>query len=186
MVWRDAFTRQAKKEGYKARSVWKLKELDKKYQVFKKRDNVVDLGCYPGSWLKYAKQQVGTGTVIGIDLKTIPKLKEDVIFLKKDIFDLTQQDIQTHVDHVDVVLSDMAPSTTGIRDVDQNASIDLAQQAFEVAKELDASVFVCKYFQGPDSDEFIRELRQYFEKVKSYKPKSSRGKSIEMYVVCKK
>ena len=183
MVWKDTFTKQAKKEGFQARSVFKLKEIDKKYCIFRKGDNVLDLGCFPGSWLQYAKQQVGDGVVIGIDLKKIPKLNEEIMFIQKDIFELEKRDLP--VDRINVVLSDMAPSTTGVRDIDQAASIDLAYQAFETAKKLKAMVFVCKYFQGPESDDFLKELKQYFAVVKTFKPRSSRGKSIEMYAIGK-
>ena len=119
MAWKDTFTRQAQKEGYQARSIYKLKELDKKFNIFRKGDNVLDLGCFPGSWLQYAKRQVKNGTVIGVDLKPIPKLKEDIIFIKKDVFDLEREDIP--VEEINIVISDMAPSTTGVRDIDQAA-----------------------------------------------------------------
>ena len=184
MAWKDTFTRQAQKEGYQARSIYKLKELDKKFNIFRKGDNVLDLGCFPGSWLQYAKQQVKNGTVIGVDLKSIPKLEEDTIFIKKDVFDLESKDIP--VEEINIVISDMAPSTTGVRDIDQAAAMDLSQRAFDIAKGCKAKVFVCKYFQGPETDVFIKELKQYFAVVKTYKPKSSRAKSIEMYVICKK
>jgi len=186
MAWRDVFTREAKRLGYTSRSIFKLKEINKRYRVFRKGDNVVDLGCYPGSWMQYAKQKVETGVVIGVDTKQIPQLKEEVIFVKKDVFVLEKKDIEKYVTHVEVVLSDLSPSTTGFRDIDQRASIELAEQAFEIAKGLRAKVFVCKYFQGPESDAFVQGLRTYFKIVKTYKPKSSRGKSIEMYAVCKK
>jgi len=183
MAWKDTFTRQAQKEGYQARSIYKLKELDKKFNIFRKGDNVLDLGCFPGSWLQYAKRQVKNGTVIGVDLKPIPKLNEDIIFIKKDVFDLEREDIP--VEEINIVISDMAPSTTGVRDIDQAAAMDLSQRAFDIAKDCKAKVFVCKYFQGPESDEFIKDLRDYFNIVKTFKPRSSRGKSIEMYAIGK-
>jgi len=144
MAWKDTFTKQAKKEGFRARSVFKLKEIDKKYRIFRKGDNVLDLGCFPGSWLQYAKQQVGEGVVIGIDLKKIPKLNEEVMFIQKDIFELEKQDLP--VDRINVVLSDMAPSTSGVRDIDQAASIDLAYQAFETAKKTKGNGFCLQIF----------------------------------------
>ena len=183
MAWKDVFTKQAKSAGYEARSVFKLKEIDKKYNIFRKGDNVVDLGCYPGSWIQYAQEKVGDGIVIGIDLKQIPPLRQDVVFIKKDVYDLDRGDFDVEIN---VVLSDMAPSTTGIRDIDQGASLDLAYCALGIAKMVRAKVFVCKYFQGPESDEFVKELKGYFGFVRTFKPKSSRSKSIEMYAVCKK
>lgn len=189
---KDYFYYKAKKENYPARSVYKLEEIDKSYHIFKKGFKVLDLGCSPGGWTKYCSEKVGgDGKVVGVDKQEL-KLHglENVVFLEEDIFKLDIEKIKQSSPNFDVVLSDMAPSTTGIREVDQARSLELAKQAFSIAQKLlkPKGHFVCKIFQGQDVKAFLKEVELHFETVKIVKPESSRKESFEVFItaLCKR
>ena len=135
---KDHFYFKAKKENYPARSVYKLKEIDKKYRIIKKGYSILDLGAAPGSWAKYCSEIIGSnGLVIGIDKENVKmQLPDNVTFFKQDVNNLDLEKIKSTSSSFDVVLSDMAPATTGMRDVDQIRSLELVQKAFSIAKEL--------------------------------------------------
>ena len=183
--WQDHYTRQAKKDKYPARSVYKLKEIQQKNRVIHKGDAVLDLGCAPGSWLKYAAEVVGPGgRVVGIDLKPVTiALPEQVEVLTGDIFDLLD-DLKNGPGY-QVVLSDMAPATTGNKHVDAARSMGLCEAALYVAREVlkPGGRFVCKIFQGPDFKAFSEEVRKRFQKQKIFKPQSSRKASREIFII---
>lgn len=178
---KDYFYKKAKKERYPARSVYKLEEIDKKYHIIKSGYKVLDLGASPGSWMKYCSQKVGErGLVVGIDKEKIKiDLPSNARFIQEDVFRL---DISQGFD---VVLSDLAPSTTGTREVDQARSIELVRQAFSIAQKAlqKGGHFICKVFQGPDVKGFIDSIRPRFEWVKFIKPVGSRKESFEIYIV---
>ena len=187
--WADHYTRQARKENYPARSVYKLQEIQKRYRLLRPGSRVLDLGCAPGSWLKYAAQAVGPqGSVLGLDLKPVNMvLPGNAHVVVGDISDLPSEVVEMLNRGFHCVLSDMAPATTGHRDVDAARSLNLCESALAVAQEylLPGGGFVCKIFQGPDSTAFIEDVKQQFQRCHIYKPQSSRKASREIFVIGK-
>ncbi|MEM4244985.1 MAG: RlmE family RNA methyltransferase [Candidatus Nanoarchaeia archaeon] len=182
---RDYYTKKSREEGYYARSVYKLKELNEKYQLIKGGDKVLDLGCSPGGWVQAALEIVGKeGMVIGIDMEKAKVKAENFKFIQGDVYD---KKIIEDLEKVDVILSDMAPKTSGIREMDQERSYDLAKQALSIAKKKlkSSGNFVCKIFQGKNYQKFINEVKKEFQFVKTSKPEASKSESKEMYVVAK-
>jgi len=182
----EFYTRKAKEEGYPARSVYKLKEIDEKYKIFKKGDKVLDLGAAPGSWLLYISNKIGErGKVIGIDIEEIkiPK-KNNIIFLKKDVFSLTGDDFR---EKFDVLVADLSPKTSGVKSVDVAKSLELSKKALEIAKEFskEGGSFICKVFEGEGSSEFLKQTSASFEFAKRFKPKAVRKESKEFYIAAK-
>ncbi len=180
---KDHYFHKAKQEGYPARSVYKLKEAQNKYRFLKKGQRVLDLGASPGAWTKYAWQVVGRkGQVFSVDLKPLSARPPSVIFIQQDVFALDLGDLRGF----DVVLSDMAPSTTGRRDVDHVRQIGLAERALEIAQTvlLPGGDFFCKVFEGQELLSFRRACEQCFKKVRVFKPKSSRSESVELFLLC--
>lgn len=185
--WDDHYTRQAKKEKYPARSVYKLKEIQQKHRLIKPGDKVLDLGCAPGSWLLFAAELTGKdGQIAGIDLKPVtgplpPHVRVitgDVLSPDKDMVDALGRDFN-------VILSDMAPATTGIKRVDAARSFNLCEAALNVAKAClkQGGAFVCKIFQGEDFNTFLDMIGEVFQTCKIYKPRSSRKASREIYII---
>lgn len=186
-VRKDKFHQRAKREGFRARAVFKLEELDKAHDLFRRGDRVLDLGCAPGSWLQYAAPRIGDGgAMVGIDRVAIPMVR-GARLLVGDVFVVTPEELRGDLAAFDVVLSDMAPDTTGIRHVDQTRSEALFERALEIATATLApgGRFVGKLFQGPDFKKLIDACRAAFETVKQVKPESSRQFSIEQYIVAK-
>lgn len=183
----DRFHQRAKAEGFRARAVFKLEELDRAHQLFKRGDRVLDLGCAPGSWLQYAASRIGDdGHMVGIDRVPVPGVR-GARTLVGDVFTVTPEELRGDLPAFDVVLSDMAPDTTGIRHVDQARSEALFERALELAEATLAPTgyFVGKLFQGPDFKRLIDRCRAGFDVVKQVKPESSRQFSIEQYIVAK-
>lgn len=184
---KDPFRVKAKEDGYPARSVYKLIEIQKKFKLLRGRQRIVDFGCHPGSWLRFCSQTVGPeGRVLGMDLKnpTIP-LAPNVSFLKADLLAVPEARIKEWAGPVDVVLSDLSPKTSGIKWLDHQRSLDLNQRALELAflilkKGGDA---VLKIFEGEGTKGFIKKMTERFEQVQIHKPKSSRQESPEMYLI---
>lgn len=181
----DRYSKKAKQEGYHARSVYKLEEIDKKYQVFRNGLKVLDLGAYPGSWSQYALKKVGpTGKVVGIDIENLEtSLGSNYTFLHRSILE-AELDLGSFAPF-DVVLSDMAPRTTGIKSQDVYLSLELTAMAAQSAEKYmkHNGVFIAKIFQGEDFDEFYKDLRTRFAKMKSIKPEAVRAQSKEIYVI---
>jgi len=182
--WQDHYSQQAKKERFPARSVYKLEEIQKKHRLLKKGDTVLDLGCAPGAWLLYAAKQTGPeGRVVGIDLKPVSiQVSSHIKIITADVFTL---DIDSLEKDFNVVLSDMAPATTGHKAVDAARSYNLCETALRIAQAslLPGGAFVCKIFQGPDFNLFLDAARTGFARVKIFKPQSSRKASKEIYVI---
>ncbi|MBL0717053.1 MAG: RlmE family RNA methyltransferase [Desulfosarcina sp.] len=183
--WEDHYTRKAKKDKYPARSVYKLEEIQKKFRVIKKKDSVLDLGCAPGSWLIYAAELTGlTGSVVGIDIKQIRiNLPGHITIYTGDM--LSQNSFFSEKKQFNVVLSDMAPSTTGNKHLDSTRSFNLAMAALECAQQRlkPGGKFVCKIFQGEDFNFFLDLVKKNFNNVKIFKPQSSRKASREIYII---
>ncbi|MCF8095973.1 MAG: RlmE family RNA methyltransferase [Desulfobacteraceae bacterium] len=183
----DYYARRAKKEHFPARSVYKLSEIQNKYRVLKPGGTVVDLGCAPGSWLRYAADVVGdSGCVIGIDPKGADiAISANMFIFQEDINELSFDAWRVIDRGVDAVLSDMAPATTGRKDVDAARSEQLCEMALYVADRalLTDGVFVCKIFQGGGFKAFSESVRVRFEKMKIYKPASCRKDSREIYII---
>jgi 23S rRNA (uridine2552-2'-O)-methyltransferase len=183
----DHFHQKAQKSGFRARAVFKLEEIDRAHGLFSPGDRVLDLGCAPGSWLQYAGSRVGPkGTLVGIDRAAIPGVA-GARLLVGDVFTVTPEELRGDLDAFDVVMSDMAPDTTGIRHVDQARSEALFERALEIAQLTLApgGRFVGKLFQGPDFKRLTEAVRKSFAAAKVQKPDSSRQISIEQYVVGK-
>ena len=175
----DELSRKAKEEGYRARSVYKLKELDEKFNLIKPGMTVLDLGAAPGSWLQYAKERIGAeGKVIGIDLQEIEPI-EGVKTIQADITN------DLDLPNADLILSDLAPSTSGVKDVDQWRSIELNQAVEKIAEQVlkPGGVCVMKVFRGADFDDFLRSLKTKWETVKTAQVKASRDRSREVYIL---
>ncbi len=181
----DRYTQQAKAEGYLARSVYKLEEIDERFHLFRHGQKVVDLGCSPGSWLVWASERVGTsGKVLGIDI--LEPGPVDVPFLVQDIFDTDPEVFREALGgDADVVLSDMAPRTTGNPLGDHVRQIELATRALEVAVALlkPGGHFVVKVFDGEDAHAYVQSIRPCFDKVKRVRPEAVRTQSREFFVV---
>jgi 23S rRNA (uridine2552-2'-O)-methyltransferase len=182
----EFYTQKAKEQNYPARSVYKLGEIDKKYKIFKKGDSVLDLGCFPGSWLLYIAEKIGeNGCVIGIDVEKIKiPLKKNISFINKSIFEFREPDFKSKFDSI---VSDMAPKTTGVDFIDAGKSFELSQEAFRMVKLFlkPGGNFVCKIFDSQLSQELFREVQKSFEFSKRFKPKAVIKKSREFYIVAK-
>jgi 23S rRNA (uridine2552-2'-O)-methyltransferase len=184
---RDRFHRQAKREGYLARAVYKLAEIDEKHAIFDKGTvRVLDLGCAPGSWLQYAREQIGERAVlVGLDRGPLQKPPPGARIVVGDVMTIDPAVLRGDVPAFDVVLSDMAPDTSGIRHLDQARSEALFERALEIATLVLApgGNFVGKLFQGPDFKKLTEAVRARFATAKAAKPASSRQISIEQYVI---
>jgi len=181
--WEDHYSRRAKKERFPARSIYKLQEIQKKYNLIRKGGKVLDLGCSPGSWLMYAANLTGdAGRVVGIDLK--PVSVQVPSHVRTYVGDILSMDDAIGKDF-NVVLSDMAPATTGIKSVDAARSFHLCQAALSIAQNVlkPGGSFVCKIFQGEDFKEFSDAVKANFQTQKTFKPESSRKASKEIYII---
>jgi 23S rRNA (uridine2552-2'-O)-methyltransferase len=185
--WEDHYSRRAKKERFPARSVYKLQEIQKKYNLIKKGDHVLDLGCSPGSWLLYAANLIDNkGKIVGIDLKPVSiKVPSHARIFTSDILSIDNKLFESIEKDFNVVLSDMSPDTTGNKVVDAARSFQLCYAALDIAKNLliPGGSFVCKIFQGEDYTKFIDVVRKNFNKYRTFKPQSSRKASKEIYVI---
>jgi len=187
---KEHFYKQAKRVGYRARSAFKLKQIQNKFKLLKKGDIVIDLGAAPGGWSQVAKEIVGEkGKVIGIDLLQINPIN-DVTFLQGDMTDETSvHKIISLIDDkkADVVLSDMSPDISGNYSVDQARSVFLCEQALKTVESVlkSGGNFVCKVFVGEDLQDFLQKLNEKFNLIKRFSPSASRKSSSEVYVIAK-
>ena len=185
---RDIYVRQSKVDGYRARSAYKLIEINEKFKIFQNGMSVVDIGAAPGSWSQYVSKVIKNGTLISVDLKKMEDIQNS-IQIEGDFTDLnTQYKIKKYIkDEVDVVLSDMAVNTTGIKNVDSIQTGELCEEAMIFAKELlsKKGMFVSKIFMGSSFNEIVALGKKIFKEVKVFKPKSSRKDSKESFIICK-
>ena len=186
---RDIYVRQSKVDGYRARSVYKLIEINNKFKIFKDGFTVVDIGAAPGSWSQYAFKTIKNGKLISIDLKKMEPISNSIQIQGDFIEENTQQEIKKKINNkVDVVMSDMAINTTGIKNIDSIQTGELCKEAIFFAKEIikNNGFFISKIFMGVTFNEIVNEGKKYFKEVKVFKPKSSRKYSKESFIICKK
>ena len=185
---RDIYVRQSQVDGYRARSAYKLIEIDEKFKIFKNGISVIDLGASPGSWSQYISRTVKSGRLVSIDLKGMEEI-ENTIQIKGDFTDLDSQEKIKNLfkSKVDVVVSDMAVNTTGIKDIDAIYTGELAMEAMNFSKEMlvNEGRFVSKIFLGSSFNEIVALAKKIFKEVKVFKPKSSRKESKESFIICK-
>ena len=174
---RDKFTRKAKYEGYFARSVYKLKDIQTKFKVIRAGDKVLDLGAAPGSWTQYVDELGAKVDAVDVtEVKFGNCIKVDIY--SDSLFEKISKEY-------DIVLSDLAPKTVGIRTLDNEDSYDLSMKALEIAKKVlkKNGKFVCKIFQSEFSPKFVKEVKKTFFTTKIVKPVGSRKRSKEFYIV---
>ena len=185
---RDIYVRQSKVDGYRARSAYKLIEIDEKFKIFKGGMSVIDIGAAPGSWSQYASKKIKNGKVISIDLKKMEEIK-NTVQIKGDFTEVdVQQKIKSFVNKkTDVIMSDMAVNTTGIKDIDSIQTGELCKEAMIFSKDLisDKGFFISKIFMGGSFNEIVALGKKIFKEVKVFKPKSSRKDSKESFIICK-
>ena len=185
---RDIYVRQSQVDGYRARSAYKLIEIDEKFKILKNGISVIDLGASPGSWSQYIARTVKSGRLVSIDIKGMEEI-ENTIQIKGDFTDLESQEKIKSLfkSKVDVVVSDMAVNTTGIKDIDAIYTGELAMEAMNFSKEMlvKEGRFVSKIFLGSSFNEIVALGKKLFKEVKVFKPKSSRKESKESFIICK-
>ena len=185
---RDIYVRQSKVDGYRARSVYKLIEIEEKFRIFKGGMTVIDIGAAPGSWSQYASKIVKNGKIISIDLKKMEKIN-NTFQIKGDFTDYeTKTLIKSYINKkTDVVMSDMAVNTTGIKDIDAIQTGELCKEAMIFSKEIisEKGFFISKIFMGRTFNEIVALGKKIFKEVKVFKPKSSRKNSKESFIICK-
>jgi len=185
---RDIYVRQSQVDGYRARSAYKLIEIDEKFKILKNGISVIDLGASPGSWSQYISRTVKSGRLVSIDIKGMEEI-DNTIQIKGDFTDLDSQEKIKGLfkSKVDVVVSDMAVNTTGIKDIDAIYTGELAMEAMNFSKEMlvKEGRFVSKIFLGSSFNEIVALGKKLFKEVKVFKPKSSRKESKESFIICK-
>ena len=185
---RDIYVRQSKVDGYRARSAYKLIEIDEKFKVFKGGITVVDIGAAPGSWSQYASKVVKSGKIISIDLKAMEPIG-NTLQIQGDFTDSKIKDeiIKNLQKKAEVVMSDMAVNTTGIKNIDAIYTGELCKEAMIFSKDIisDNGFFISKMFMGGTFNEIVAQGKSIFKEVKVFKPKSSRKDSKESFIICK-
>lgn len=185
---KDHYFKKAKEQNFAARSIFKLEEIDQKLKIIKSGQQILDLGASPGSWSQYCSQKIGVkGRILGVDLNPVQVKLPNATFIHADLRDLNLQEIfSAHgFDKFDVVLSDMAPKTTGIRNTDQARSLELCELAFTVAEKflLKGGHFVCKLFHSDDFTKMKELIKGSYQKFEAIKPDSTRKISKEIFLV---
>ncbi len=186
----DFFFHKAKKEGYLARSVYKLMEMDQKFKLIQNGSQVIDLGCAPGSWLKYLSEKVGPkGHVLAVDKTEIAIKEKNIFFIQSDILESNFAEISETIkkmgwqEKFDGVFSDLAPNTSGVKDIDSARSYELCSQAWEWTKFFlkPRGIFLMKIFEGSDSEKLFSEIKKQFYISRKFRPKATRPQSREVY-----
>ena len=186
---RDAYVKQSKVDGYRARSAYKLIEIDEKFKIFKGGMSVIDIGAAPGSWSQYAFKVAKSGRLISIDLKALEPIGKTIQIQGDFTDEEIQNEIKKHIStKVDVVMSDMAVNTTGIKNIDSIQTGELCIEAMFFAKNIlkGNGFFVSKIFLGGTFNEIVAQGKKYFKEVRVFKPKSSRKDSKESFIICSK
>jgi 23S rRNA (uridine2552-2'-O)-methyltransferase len=186
---KDHYFKKAKELNFAARSVFKLEEIDHKFKILKPNQNILDLGASPGSWSQYCSQKIGDGgRVLGVDLSPIQVKLKNAVFIQADLRDLNLENI--FKEHgfepvFDLVISDMAPKTTGIRSTDQARSMELCELALDIARRFlkPGGNFVCKLFHSDDFKLLRENMKKTFDRVEAVKPDSTRKISKEIFLV---
>ena len=185
---RDIYVRQSKIDGYRARSAYKLIEINEKFKIFKGGMSVIDIGAAPGSWSQYVSKVVKSGKIISVDLKEMEKIINSTQ-IKGDFTEKSTQDkIKKYLNKKsDVVMSDMAVNTTGIKNIDSIYTGELCKEAMIFSKDVisEKGFFISKIFMGGTFNEIVALGKKIFKEVKVFKPKSSRKDSKESFIICK-
>ncbi len=187
---KEHFYKQAKQVGYRARSAFKLQQIQNRFHLIPNNGIVLDLGAAPGGWSQVAKELVGTqGIVIGVDLSSIKPI-DDVQFLQGDVTKtetLDQIKDLMNGKNADVIISDMSPDISGNYSVDQARSVWLCESALHVVTQLlqPGGHFICKIFEGEDTKAFIEKVKHQFMVVKTFSPEATRKSSSEVYIIAK-
>lgn len=186
----DAMNRKAKDQGFAARSVFKLEEIDKRFKILRRGNRVLDLGACPGSWSQYALKKIGPGgLLVAVDLNPLRADLPGAVVLTQDAFALEPERLAEVTDGrappFEAVISDMAPNTTGVPFRDHVASVELCDRALELACRMlvPGGSFVCKVFQGEDEPALRQRIKAKFDAVKALKPKGTRSRSVEIFLV---
>lgn len=187
---KDHYYRKAKKEKYRSRASFKLKQLNKKFNIIKRGDVVLEIGAAPGGWTQVLREIVTEkGFVLGVDLKNIKPLKfENVKTIKGDFTkDEVIDEIKGIIHGADAVVSDASPDISGVWDIDHFRSVELSRGALSIARDIlkPGGNFLVKVFQGAETEEFFREVKETFRYTKRTKPKASREQSSEIYIAAK-
>ena len=186
---KDIYVRKSKVDGYRARSAYKLIEINEKFKIFKGGMIVLDIGAAPGSWSQYASKVIKNGKIISIDLKEMEEIK-GTIQIKGDFTDPNiQKKIRSYTSkEIDVVMSDMAVNTTGIKNIDSIQTGELCKEAIVFSKEVISNngFFISKIFMGETFNEIVALAKKIFKEVRVFKPQSSRKESKENFIICKK
>jgi 23S rRNA (uridine2552-2'-O)-methyltransferase len=185
---KDHYRKLAKDQGLRARSAYKLQQLNDSYHILKKGSKVVDLGCAPGGWLQIATRLVGpNGRVVGIDIKPVEPVAGAIVLEGS----IEEPEMKSKISEIlrgeaDVLLSDLAPNVSGVWDIDHARQISLTQTALQFASTIlrEGGSAIFKVFEGDMLNDLRAELRQHFGKVQLSKPSASRQESSELYTVC--
>ncbi len=184
----DIYVRESKNQGYRARSVYKLIEINEKFKIFKNGISVIDLGAAPGSWSQYCSRVIKQGRIVSIDLKKMEKI-DKIVQINGDFTEtfIREKIKKLFNSKVEVVLSDMAANTTGIKNLDAIHTGELCIEAMKFSHEIltKNGIFVSKIFMGGPFNEIIKDAKSIFREVKVFKPKSSRSDSKESFIICK-
>jgi 23S rRNA (uridine2552-2'-O)-methyltransferase len=186
---RDHYFKKAKEQNFAARSVFKLEEIDQKLKLLKPKQKVLDLGASPGSWSQYCSKKIGPeGRILGVDLKPVTAKLSNAVFIQADLRDLNLENIfieNGFTPPFDLVISDMAPNTTGIRMTDQARSFELCELALNISKKFlkKDGHFVCKLFHSDDFSQLRDLIKEDFEKFDAVKPDSTRKISKEIFLI---
>ena len=186
---RDTYVRQSKVDGYRARSAYKLIEIDEKFKIFKGGLSVIDIGAAPGSWSQYALKVIKSGKLISIDIKKMAQIGNSIQIQGDFTENVIQEEIIKKLrNKADVVMSDMAVNTTGIKNIDSLQTGELCMEAMLFAKDQikDNGYFISKMFMGGTFNEIVAQGKKFFKEVKVFKPKSSRKDSKESFIICRK
>ena len=186
---RDIYVRQSKIDGYRARSAYKLMEIDEKFSIFKGGLSVVDIGAAPGSWSQYAIKKIKNGKLISIDLKKMEPIEKSIQIQGDFTEDSIKDEILKSSERkVNIVMSDMAVNTTGIKNIDAIQTGELCMEAMIFSKDIlqQDGNFISKIFMGGSFNEIVAKGKEIFKEVKIFKPKSSRKDSKESFIICKK
>ncbi|MCO5144331.1 MAG: RlmE family RNA methyltransferase [Oligoflexia bacterium] len=181
---KDFYHQKAKEDGYLARSAYKLKELQKKFSLFKKGNRILDLGCAPGAWVQVASEFAGNnGSIIGVDIEKVTLKLTNFTFYHMDAFEFLKDEKQWGI--FDLVLSDMAPKTSGVKFKDQVLSAELCLLALTIAEKVlkPGGSIVVKLFEGEDSDKVVHKFKEKFQTTKFFRPQSTRQSSKEIYLI---
>tara|TARA_Y100000992_G_scaffold193613_1_gene131564 strand:+ start:89 stop:700 length:612 start_codon:yes stop_codon:yes gene_type:complete len=181
----DEFVKLANKENWRSRAVYKLKEIDEKYDLISSDSKILDLGCSPGGWSQYASRKHKNITITAVDLLEMENI-ENVNFVQSDIEDFSKNYLKNGCfDKIDLVMSDIAPNISGIDSADVPAILSLAEIVTDIALGSlnESGNLLIKLFQGKGTDEYIKETKQFFKKVRIIKPKASRSNSREIYML---